>query len=97
MKISYRPFVRIDLIEAKNYYNTINANLAKQFLLNVKQTKNLITKNPLHFSVKYNSVRTALLKQFPYHIHFFIDEDKNRIVIIAIVYAGKDFIDYAKR
>ena len=34
MKISYRPFVRIDLIEAKYYYNTINANLAKQFLLN---------------------------------------------------------------
>ena len=45
MKISYRPFVRIDLIEAKYYYNTINANLAKQFLLNVKQTKNL-NKNP---------------------------------------------------
>ena len=55
MKISYRPFVRIDLIEAKSYYNLINADLTKQFLLRVKQTKNSIAKNPLHFPVKYDN------------------------------------------
>ena len=71
MKISYRPLVRIDLIEAKN---------------------------PLYFPIKYeNNVRTALLRQFPYHIHFFIDEARNRIVILAVVFAGKDFIDFTKR
>ena len=98
MKISYRPFVRIDLIEAKSYYYSINADLAKQFLFQVKQTKNSIAKNPLHFSVKYdNKVRTALLSQFPYHIHFFIDENRKQIIILSIVFAGKDFVDFSKR
>ena len=98
MKISYRPLVRIDLIEAKSYYNLINADLSKQFLLRVKQSKNSIAKNPLYFPIKYeNNVRTALLRQFPYHIHFFIDEARNRIVILAVVFAGKDFIDFTKR
>ena len=53
MKISYRPLVRIDLIEAKSYYNLINADLS--------------------------------------------NEARNRIVILAVVFAGKDFIDFTKR
>jgi hypothetical protein len=63
----------------------------------IREAKAYIALNPVGFQLKYNQVRTLLLKQFPYHIHFFIDEPNQRIVILAIINAYKNPLDYTAR
>ncbi len=92
-----RPAVRTDIIEATDYYKKINPELALQFLFRIREAKAYIARSPLGFQVKYNNVRTLLLKQLPYHIHYLIDEPKQVIVIIAIINAYKNPNDYSLR
>ena len=71
-----RPYVSIDIIEAVEYYKNIDPQLAKQFLFRIGEATTYIAKFPLGFQIKYKEVRTLLLKQFPYHIHYLVDENR---------------------
>jgi hypothetical protein len=88
-----RPVVKVDIIEATDHYKKINPELALQFLFRVREAKAYIARSPFGFQVKYNNVRTLLLRQFPYHIHYLIDEPKQVIVINAY----KNPKDYSTR
>ena len=92
-----RPAVKVDIINVIDYYKPINPELAKQFLFRIREAKAYIALTPLGFQIKYNKVRTLLLKQFPYHIHYFIDDHKKQIVILAIINSYKNPKDYSIR
>lgn len=92
-----RPAVRLDIINATKYYKNINPELAKQFLFRIREAKAYIARSPLGFQIMYNQVRTLLLKQFPYHIHYLIDDTKQQIIILAIIHAYKNPADYSNR
>lgn len=95
-KFVNRPAVAIDIIDAVNHYKQINPKLAKQFLFRIREAKTYIAQLPLGFQVKYNAVRTLLLKQFPYHIHYIINDVDKQIVILAIIPAYKNPKDYTE-
>ncbi len=92
-----RPSVKVDIIEATDYYKHIHPELAKQFLFRIREAKTYIAKSPLSFQIKYKQIRTLLLKQFPYHIHYLVDDNQHQIVILAIIHAYKNPMDYTKR
>lgn len=92
-----RPAVRLDIINATDYYRKINPELGKQFLYRLREAKAYIACSPLSFQIKYNQVRTLLLKQFPYHIHYLIDDDKQQIIILAVIHAYRNPVDYSIR
>lgn len=92
-----KPAVKLDIIDATNHYKNINTTLAKQFLSRIREAKAFIESNPVGFEVKYKDVRTVLLKQFPYHIHYIIDDSKKQIVILAIIHAYKKPNNYLLR
>ena len=92
-----RPAVKVDIINATNYYKKINPELAKQFLFRIREAKAYIALSPIGFQIKYNNVRTLLLRQFPYHIHYLIDDTKQQIIILAIIHAYKNPTDYSNR
>jgi mRNA-degrading endonuclease RelE of RelBE toxin-antitoxin system len=92
-----RPTVKLDIVAATEYYKKISHPLAKQFLTRVREAKAQIARAPHGFQVKYNNVRTLLLKQFPYHIHYLIDDSQRKIIIIAIIHAYKNPQDYLDR
>ena len=96
-KFVNRPAARKNIRDAVNYYKAISPNLAKQFLFRLQEAKVYIARSPLGFQIKYNRVRTLLLKQFPYHIHYFIDDYKQQIVILAVVHAYRNPEDYSNR
>jgi plasmid stabilization system protein ParE len=91
------PAVRTDIIEAVDYYKKINPEYPKQFLFRIREAKAYIAHSPFGFQIKYKQVRTLLLKKFPYHIHYLVDETKEVIVIIAIIHAYKNPKDYSNR
>ena len=91
------PAVRLDIINATDYYKNINPELAKQFLFRIREAKDHIANSPIGFQIKYNVVRTLLLKQFPYHIHYLIDDDKQQIIILAVIHDYKNPAEYNNR
>ena len=92
-----RPTLKADIINATDYYKNINPELAKQFLFRIREAKSYIARSPLGFQTKYNQVRTLLLKQFPYHIHYLVDDTKKQIIILAIIHAYKNPTDFGNR
>ena len=40
--------------------------------------------------LKYRNVRTAFTAIFPYAVHFYIDDEKRQIVILAIIHQSRD-------
>jgi plasmid stabilization system protein ParE len=94
--IAYRPAVKWDITDAVDYYRVINPKLAKQFLFRIREATNHILRNPLAFQVKYKNVRTLLLKQFPYYIHYLVNDNK-QVIILAVIHAYRNPTDYSIR
>jgi plasmid stabilization system protein ParE len=92
-----RPAVKNDILNAVDYYKTISPKLAKQFLLRIREAKLYIDSTPLGFQIKYREVRTLMLKQFPFHIHYLVAEANKQIIILAIIHAYKNPTDYSNR
>ena len=92
-----KPLVNHDIIDVVDYYKSIKLELAIAFLDRLEEAKKYIANYPEAFQVKYKNVRTVLLKQFPYHIHYIVDDAKKQIVVLAIIHAYKNPKDYSNR
>jgi len=92
-----RPAVSVDIISSVDYYKHISPKLAKQFLFRIREAKTVLQRSPLLFQIKYKDVRTLHLKQFPYHIHYIINEEQKQVVILAIIHAYRNPTDYSSR
>jgi plasmid stabilization system protein ParE len=92
-----KPSVNCDIIDVVDYYKSIKPDLAIAFLDRLEEAKKYITKFPEAFQIKYKNVRTVLLKQFPYHIHYIVDDAKKQIVVLAIIHAYKNPKDYSNQ
>lgn len=86
-----------DIADAVDYYKAISPKLAKQFLSRLDEALDQIDEIPLGYQAKYNNVRTLMLKQFPYKIHYLIDDRNSQIVILAIIHSNKNPTDYSAR
>lgn len=86
-----------DIRKGKDYYKDINPSLAKEFLDRVKEGRIFISENPKANDVMYRNVRMHLLKQFPYHLHYYEEDERNKIVIIAVEFAIRENLDFTFR
>lgn len=84
-----RPSVKHDILEAVDYYKKISPELAQLFIQRLAEAKVAIAISPEGFQIRYKNVRIKMLEQFPYHIHYLINSDKQQINIIAITHAYK--------
>lgn len=81
-----------ELKQAVDYYNNLSYGLGNRFKQNfIDATKKLKT-NPTYSSIRYDEVRFAVIKRFPYAIHYTVDE-KQRIVKIQALLAFKQNTD----
>jgi hypothetical protein len=80
----YAAEVYNDLQENIDWYNQKQNGLGARFFKAVKEQITRIKKNPYSIAVRYDDVRCAKVKQFPYLVHFKIFQDINIIKIIAV-------------
>ncbi|MBX9783715.1 MAG: type II toxin-antitoxin system RelE/ParE family toxin [Chitinophagaceae bacterium] len=80
----YSPLALSDIEEAKEYYEKIQKNLGKRFLNQLQITMLAIKRNPFFASVRYDDIRCAQMKRFPYLIHSHVDENDFTVTIIAV-------------
>ena len=81
-KVLHRPSVSEDIEDAMIYYGQISSKLSDLFLQQLTESFDFIIRTPKAFQVRYRKVRTCLIKQFPYHIHYLVDE-KQKVIYIA--------------
>jgi mRNA-degrading endonuclease RelE of RelBE toxin-antitoxin system len=86
----YTPFylddVRNDILNAKQWYAEQQKGMDEKFVSTVKEVVANIIKMPTAYAVRYRNVRIAHTKNFPYNIHFFIDEEKEQIILTGVVH-----------
>jgi len=84
--VKYAPEALQEIQQAVDYYNKVSVGLGSRFRQNLLDTIKTTKKNPAYNSFRYDEVRFAVVKKFPYAVHYTIDEF-NRIVKVQAVLA----------
>jgi len=58
-------------------------------LKRISEAKDSIASSPEGYQIRYKNIRIKMLEQFPYHIHYLINSEKQQIIILAIIHAYK--------
>lgn len=92
-KLLIRPAAEAEIVQAHNWYKLQTEDLSGEFLRAVDACLSAIEREPLAYAIVHRQVRRALLRKFPYSLFFrheTIDEDNERIVILACFHARRD-------
>lgn len=92
--IIIRPEAEKDLAEVFLWYEDKRIGLGFDFLLHADAGFRLIARNPKIHSATYKSVRSHLIKRFPYKIIYLI---KNHKIIVLGAIHGRRSLDILKR
>ena len=82
--IQFERNVLLDFKSHKAYYNHISQKLGTNFDNEFWQKIDYIKNYPLHHRVRYRSIRIAILKIYPFGIHFIIEGDT--ILILKLLH-----------
>ncbi len=78
-----------DVQDAIIWYNQQQENLGERFRIELEFTIKTLSENPFHYQVKYNNIRMANFKVFPFAIHFELDEFAFLIKVISIFHFSR--------
>jgi toxin ParE1/3/4 len=94
MIVKVNPFAESDLEDSMDWYALQQPTLELKFLEEVEKAIKKISHNPYAYAIKYKrkgvSVRFSIVDIFPFVIVFFIDEEKDLIVIEAIWHTSRN-------
>lgn len=79
-----------DIRKAAEWYNERQIGLGKRFISEVRNKVYYVRQNPKISGVRFNNVRTAILSDFPFMIHYTIDENIKAILIVAVLHTSRD-------
>ena len=89
-KATILPAAKQDIKEATNWYNSKQENLGRRFTQHVREKINLLKQNPYSSANRYSEVRTAVLDVFPFMIHYTVEEQDKKIVVIAVLHTSRN-------
>lgn len=78
-----------DILIAYDYYNGIYGNLSQKFVTMLEATLAQIVQNPF-YQIKFQNIRCLKIKNFPYTVHYIIDEKYDEVHILAVVHSASD-------
>jgi plasmid stabilization system protein ParE len=83
-KLSFTPAATDHVKDIALWYNKQLKGLGKRFKDNLKTELTQIKKNPFSRSFRYDEVRYAVVKKFPYAAHYTVDDETSIITIHAV-------------
>jgi plasmid stabilization system protein ParE len=89
-KVRLLPSAYDDLRNARDWYKQHGASLPKHFTDQLALTIDHIKVAPNAYAIRYKNIHVALLNVFPYAVHFFIIEESNTVIVIAIHHTAMD-------
>lgn len=91
------PLAKEDIHEAERWYNKQSPGLGKKFTAEVRESVRFIRQNPTACNIRYDKVRTVVLKVFPFMIHYTINEASKSVVISAVLHTSRDPKEWENR
>lgn len=88
LPVLFRPLARLELDEAMGWYEKQKAGLGVELKEAVDQMLERIAEKPGRFRLMRGEVRRALLRRFPYAIHFL--PEPHAIVVLAVFHTKRD-------
>lgn len=82
-----------DVLLSAKWYNNQQKGLGKIFLQRVKEAKKVLTANP-YFEKRYKNIRTLPLEQFPFMLHFMLNEKLKKVTIYAVLHTSRNPDNY---
>jgi plasmid stabilization system protein ParE len=77
-----------DIQEATDWYNKQVPGLGKRFQNQVKKQINALRKTANHHGIRYSDVRCILIKNFPFLIHFVLEN--NEVEVFAVIHTSRN-------
>jgi plasmid stabilization system protein ParE len=91
------PLAKEDIKEAATWYNEKQKGLGLRFTKAVRSEVKTIQLNPFAFVNRYKETHTAVMSDFPFMIHYLIDEPRNTIVVTAVFHTSLNPVKWEKR
>ena len=85
--ITITDITETEISDAYNWYNQQKTNLGNSFKIDFINKMAIIKDNPFLFQVRYLNIRITFLDNFPYGIHFFIEN--NTITILSVYHTSR--------
>jgi ParE toxin of type II toxin-antitoxin system, parDE len=79
--VIFSPDAIDDVEQTVDYYEKKQPGLGKRFATQLQLTLNAVKRNPFFASVRYNDIRCAGIKKFPYLVLYQINEDELLVTI----------------
>lgn len=79
-----------DISEAAVWYQKAREGLGRKFTSEIRKKVEFICRNPLVFAIRYKTVRTATLDNFPFLIHYQVDSRSKTILVIAVLHTSRN-------
>jgi plasmid stabilization system protein ParE len=89
-KLILREKALSEIEEAFNWYEAQQTGLGEKFLEAILHYAKVILKNPNSFKTTYKNFKEIPVKKFPYLIVYFIDERKNKIIILSVFHTSRN-------
>jgi plasmid stabilization system protein ParE len=87
LPLVFRRIAQRELDDSVAWYHYRDARLGVEFKDEIENYLKRISANPVQFPKICGEVRRAVLRRFPYSIHFLLEA--NRIVILAVFHAQR--------
>lgn len=78
-----------DIQEAIAWYNKKQPGLGESFHREVKESFSNLKINP-YYQIRYDKVRCFPLKKFPFMVHFTFSENRNLILVSAVLNTSRN-------
>lgn len=82
--VTFSSLALEDIEQAFAYYEKQQPGLGERFTAQLQLTLSAIKRNPFFASVRYDDIRCAQLKKFPFLVHYHILEKELLVTIIAV-------------
>ena len=84
-RIKIASEVLSDIRETKCWYDSPKNGLGNTFKDTVIKQINDLAEDPQVFAIRYKEIRCMLVKNFPYLIHFYINEKTAVVEVLAVI------------
>jgi len=93
--LTLKPEVYNDIKIAYDWYESQRIGLGEDFLLTLEESYSKITRTPKIYQPIYKTVRSKLLRRFPYGLFFVLRG--NEVIIIAVMHTRRKPSDWNER
>ncbi|AWG21939.1 hypothetical protein FFWV33_10585 [Flavobacterium faecale] len=87
-KVKFALHVKQDIKQATTWYNQAQKGLGTRFFKNIKEEINFIANQPECFQIRYETIHVAVIKIFPYTIHYQFLKSENTIIILGVFHTS---------